>query len=146
MKKTILTYAMTGVIAMTAFSVVGQENKKAGEAREDLLEAQNDLREAKVDSAADFQKFKAEAELKISENDATIATLKEKSWNENKDTEQKYEEKVVVLQQKNDLLKKKIKESDGTKTSKWSSFKREFNHDMDDLGRAIKDVGVDNTK
>ncbi len=87
-----------------------------------------------------------EAELKISENDEKIAALKEKSWNEKKDTEQKYEEKVAALQQKNDNLKKKIKESDATKTSKWSLFKREFNHDMDDLGRAIKDLGVDSTK
>lgn len=141
-----LTCAITGVIAMTVFTVVGQENKEASKAREDLIEAQTDLREAKIDSAADFQKFKMEAELKISENDEKIAALKEKSWNEKKDTEQKYEEKVAALQQKNDNLKKKIKESDATKTSKWSLFKREFNHDMDDLGRAIKDLGVDSTK
>jgi len=137
----ILAWAITGVIAMTGFTVLGQENKKAAEARADLIDAQVDLREAKIDSAADYQKFKKEAELKINDNEKKIAALKEKNWNESRAAEQDYEKRIVALQEKNDGLKKKIKESDGTKTSKWSAFKREFNQDMDDLGRAIKEIG-----
>jgi hypothetical protein len=32
------------------------------------------------------------------------------------------------------------------KQSDWESFKREFNHDMDELGQALKDLTVDNKK
>jgi len=30
--------------------------------------------------------------------------------------------------------------------SNWESFKREFNHDMDEIGQALKDLTVDNKK
>jgi len=30
--------------------------------------------------------------------------------------------------------------------SDWQSFKREFNHDMDELGHSLKDFTVDNKK
>jgi hypothetical protein len=53
---------------------------------------------------------------------------------------------VAALEQKNDELKMKIDGSDKTKTSKWASFKREFNHDMNGLWNSIKDVGTNNTK
>jgi hypothetical protein len=29
---------------------------------------------------------------------------------------------------------------------KWESFKKEFNHDMDELGKSIKDLFKDNVK
>jgi len=132
MKTIILTCAITGVMAITGFTTFGQENKKVPQASKDLIGAQVDLNEARIDSAADFQKFKKESELKINDNENKIAELKTKSWNENFD-----EQKIDALQQKNDALKKKIEESDKTKTSNWTSFKREFNHDADDLGRAL---------
>jgi len=119
-------------MAITGFTTFGQENKKVPQASKDLIGAQVDLNEARIDSAADFQKFKKESELKINDNENKIAELKTKSWNENFS-----EQKIDTLQQKNDALKKKIEESDKTKTSNWTSFKREFNHDADDLGRAL---------
>ena len=63
-----------------------------------------------------------------------------------KEVKEKYDKKVSALEQKNNDLKKKIEASNNTQSSKWSSFKREFNHDMDELGHAIKDIGVDNKK
>lgn len=30
--------------------------------------------------------------------------------------------------------------------SDWETFKREYNHDMDELGNALKDLTVDNKK
>ena len=119
-------------MAITGFTTFGQENKKVPQASKDLIGAQVDLNEARIDSAADFQKFKKESELKINDNENKIAELKTKSWNENFD-----EQKIDALQQKNDALKKQIEESDKTKTSNWTSFKREFNHDADELGRAL---------
>jgi phosphoenolpyruvate-protein kinase (PTS system EI component) len=146
MKKTILTFAVTGVIAVASLTAFGQENKKAAEARKDVAESQKDLKEAKTDSAEDFKKFKKDAELQIGENQKKIAELKAKKSNDNKEAREKYDKKVLALEQKNNELKKKIEVSDNTKTSMWSSFKREFNHDMSELGHAIKNIGVDNEK
>jgi hypothetical protein len=50
------------------------------------------------------------------------------------------------LEQKNNELKTKIQKSDDTKTSMWTSFKLEFNHEMDKLGDAFKDMNADDSK
>jgi hypothetical protein len=48
--------------------------------------------------------------------------------------------------EKNENLKSKIQVSSKTTTEKWATFKREFNHDIEELGKAIRDIGVDNSK
>jgi len=50
------------------------------------------------------------------------------------------------LENENNELKSKIKKADDTKTSMWTSFKRGFNHEMDELGNAFKDMNADNSK
>lgn len=119
-------------MAITGFTAFGQENKKAAEASKDLIGAQLDWNEARIDSAADFKKFKKESVLKINDNENKIAELRTKPWNENFN-----EQKINSLQKKNDGLKKQIEKSDKTKTRDWTSFKREFNQDADDLGRSL---------
>ncbi len=134
MKTIILTCAIAGVLAITGFTTFGQENKKTAEVSKDLIGAQLDWNEARIDSAADFKKFKKASVLKINDNENKIAELRTKPWNQNFN-----EQKINSLQKKNDGLKKQIEESDKTKTSDWTSFKREFNHDADALGRALDD-------
>jgi len=146
MKTKILTFAITAVIAMVSFSAMAQASRKATSARKDIANGKKDLKEAKLDSAADFQKFKTESEAKIKDNQTKITELKAKKSSQSKEIRQKYDKKVLALEKKNNELKGKIKKADNTKTSKWASFKREFNHDMEELGHAIKDIGVDNTK
>jgi hypothetical protein len=133
MKNKILTLAITGVIAMVSLSATAQEDKKAAAARKDL-------KEAKIDSAADFQKFRKESEAKITENHKKIAELKAKKSNDTKDIKKKYDEKVSALEVKNNELRKKIKDADDTKTNMWTSFKHGFNHDMNELEAAIKSI------
>jgi cytochrome c biogenesis factor len=146
MKKSMLHFAIVGVIVITGSSAFGQENKKAKEAREDVKEAQKDLRLAKTDSLADYNDFRKNAEIKIAENQKSIAELKAKKASENKETKAKYDKKVVALEQKNNELKKRMDGSASTETSAWTKFKREFNHDMTELGHSIKDIGKDNVK
>lgn len=153
MKTKILTIALSGILAALSFTAIAQEDKKAAEARKDVaeankdvMEAKEDLREAKIDSAADFQEFKKASELKIAENHKQITALKSKKSNDTKAVRAKYDEKVLALEHKNNALKMQIRGSGITKTSKWTSFKREFNHDVNELGRAIADLGKDNAK
>jgi len=73
MKKSILTLAITLVMAGTSLTAIGQQNRKAAKARKEVAEAKRDLREAKIDSAADYQLFNTEAEVQIVENDKKIA-------------------------------------------------------------------------
>jgi hypothetical protein len=79
------------------------------------------------------------------ENDKKITELKAQKANDNKEIREKYDKQVMDLEKRNNDLKNKIKGSPTTKTDKWASFKREFTHDMNELGRAFKDIGVNNS-
>jgi biopolymer transport protein ExbB/TolQ len=146
MKSTILKSAITGVIVIASFTAFAQQNKKASKARKGVSEAQKDLREAKTDSAADYLRFRKEADINIRENQKKIDELKAKKSNENAELKEKYDKKVALLEQKNNDMRKKLEGSESTASSMWGSFKREFSHDMSELGYAIKDIGVDNSK
>jgi hypothetical protein len=51
--------------------------------------------------------------------------------------------RIDALEQKNKDLRIRITTHDSTQ-SDWDSFKREFNHDMDELGKALSDFAENN--
>jgi hypothetical protein len=143
MKKKILTCVVSMLIALTGFTAFGQQDKKAEKARKNEAKAKKDLKLAKADSAADYNKFKADAEAKIDANQKKIAELKAKKSSESKEIKAKYDKKVLALEVENNKLKKKAEGASDTETSMWTAFKRQFNKDMEALGQSIKDVQVD---
>jgi len=132
----ILKLALIGVILIACFKLFPQEDKKAEKAR-------TELSEAIVDSAADFLKFKQQAETNISSNKKKIAALKAKKRDADKKVNKKYDEKVLALEQKNNALKKQIDECNTTKTNAWTSFKLGFNRDMNKLGDALTNMEIE---
>ena len=44
------------------------------------------------------------------------------------------------------ILKKKLDDYKATGKEDWESFKKEFNHDMDELGKAFKNFSINNVK
>lgn len=139
MKKQILKIAFTSAIALTSITAFAQENKQAANAR-------IELHEAKIDSAEDFNRFKKQAEAAIKDNKRKIKDLKAKKSEASKEEKENYNKKVKALEEKNENLKTKIHGSSKTTTEKWVAFKREFNHDIEELGKAIRDIAKDNTK
>ena len=55
----------------------------------------------------------------------------------------KYSKDVTALEQRNSNLKKKLEEYKNEGTSKWQEFKTNFKHDMDGLGKTMKDLFKD---
>ena len=143
MKTKFLALTLTGVMVAGSLLTFAQDDKKTKEVQKDLSEGNKDLKEARTDSAADYQKFKIASETKIRNNQMEIATLKTKKSTDTKEVKERYDERVLTLEQKNDDLKKKINSTSKVKTSEWALFKREFNLNMDELGQAIKDIDVD---
>ncbi len=146
MKKKNLTFAVTIAMVVAGFSAFGQQNTKVAEERKDVSEAKADLREAKADSIADFQKFKKDAETKIQENQKKIGELKAKKSEESKEVKEKYDKKILTLEQKNNELRKRMENCNRNDKSAWESFKNKFTHEMDELTASIKDFGSDNKK
>ena len=148
MKRTIISLALSACMALITLPSNGQQpDKKAEKARGDLKEAQKnevvakqDLKNAKKDSVSEYQKFKKDAEAKISDNDKKIAEFKVNVAKQKKEIKAKNEKKLAAMEEKNNNLKAKLAayKKDEAK-DKWTSFKNAFNHDMDELGKALKD-------
>jgi len=141
MKVRIMTISAVAILAMSSLSAFSQENEKAAKARKDLVEANKNLTEAKVDSAADFERFKKDAETDIADNQKKTSELKDKGATLADDLKKQYNKKVVQLEAKNEKLQKQLNESIHTKTSKWAAFKLEFKKDMQEVATSIKNIG-----
>ena len=129
------------------------DKKKAEDAvleaptKEDLKEEVKDANAdaVKKANAEEWKEFKAKSNEEIKENEKKIAELKVKLKKPGKMLDPMYEKRIANLEEKNRNLQLKL---DGYETnqSDWESFKAEFKHDMDEFGKAFKDITVNNEK
>ena len=154
MKKTILSFASLIFAAGTIFTGCQSSGDKVEAAQEDVKEAKQDLREAEKkenveaensQNSEEWKTYKSEQEARIKVNEARIEELKVKMKNSGKVGDEVYSKKIEYLEKKNNELKSRINEYDRNQSG-WPAFKREFGHDMDELGRSLKDFSVDNNK
>lgn len=115
------------------------------DANKDLKDAQKNVSEEaqKAAKAKEWEAFKSESETKIRNNETLTAELKEKMKTSGKKLDKVYADNIAKLEQKNQDLKSRMDAYEKGQTD-WQSFKREFNHDMDELGNALKDLTVNN--
>ena len=119
---------------------VDNAKEKMLEAKDKVVEAQQELNHALQDS---IQQFKKESEEKIIAYEKSIAELKARIAKENKENKIIYEKKLADLEQRNTDLKKKLDAYKAEGKDKWMSFKNEFNHDIEELGKALKSFTVE---
>lgn len=140
------------VLAMAILGGCQSSAEKVDAAKENVEEAKEELQEVKAEVQADATKvanaeewsvFKSDAEIKIKENEIRIGDLRVKMKKSGKTFDAMYEKNIIALEQKNKDLRTKISNYESNQ-SDWEAFKREFNHDMDELGQAIKDLTVNN--
>ncbi|MBK9105666.1 MAG: hypothetical protein IPL92_14135 [Saprospiraceae bacterium] len=120
-------------------------NQNVEKEKQDLQEAQKDANAVavKVANAEEWAAFKTESEVKIKDNQIRIDELKVKMSKPGKTFDAMYAKNIENLEQKNKDLKARIGAYEANQ-SDWDSFKREFNHDMDELGQALRDLTVNN--
>ncbi len=139
------TMALAGIVIL---GIVGcnspkQKAEKLENAEENVIEAQQELNEAVIDSTNEYDRFKAESEAKLIANDVKIAALKDQLKADKKEIRTKYEKQLTELEQKNAKLKSNIAEYKETDKSNWEKFKVNFNEDLDALGKAISGIATD---
>jgi chromosome segregation ATPase len=155
MKKSIFTLALAGtLIAGTIFTGCQSSAQKESVAQDKVNDAKQDLKEAQDDAKAEatklagveeWKEFKNDSEIKIRDNEVRIAELKAKLNKPGTTLDPLYEKRIDTLEKKNRDMKARIYDYEKSQ-SDWETFKREFNHDMDELGQALKDFTVDNKK
>jgi outer membrane murein-binding lipoprotein Lpp len=155
MKKII--YTLTFTIAVSAALLLNgcvSGTDKTDAARENVKDAKEELKTAEKDSgtaavktadAEEWKAFKAESELKIDNNKIRIDELKLKMKSSGTVQDELYKKSIDSLDMKNNELKNRMYKYETGKTD-WESFKSEFNHDMEGLGKSLKDFTVINKK
>ena len=139
------TMALAGIVILgiAGCNSPKQKAEKLENAEENVIEAQQELNEAVIDSTNEYDRFKAESEAKLIANDVKIAALKDQLKADKKEIRTKYEKQLTELEQKNAKLKSNIGEYKETDKSNWEKFKVNFNEDLDALGKAISGIATD---
>ncbi len=155
MKKLIISFASIAlVVSFTGLFSCQSAEQKVDDAQDELMEAKQDLEEAStklesdtqpVLSAEEWKEFKAKSEQKIMDYENRISELKKKTEKSGKLLETYYEQRIINLENKVVDLRTKLISQEKTQ-SNWETFKREFNHDLDELGKAISNFVEDDKK
>jgi DNA repair ATPase RecN len=124
-----------------------EANKDVAEAQEELAEARADAREVRIMVAneEEWRTFKSDAEVKIDNYEKRIEEIREDMKKPGKNFDETYRNNIDSLEERNKDLRKRMGYYENNQ-SDWDKFKREFNHDMDELGKALKDLTVNNAK
>lgn len=136
-KTTILILMVTLLLAWTA-GCKKTNDQKVAEA--ELIEAN------KAAAEQQWQTFKAEQEVIIAANKQIIADYKAKMTDSKGKLMAAYDKKVEELEAKNTELKEKLDNYKDEGAETWETFKSEMNRDFSELGTALKNFAVDNTK
>jgi flagellar biosynthesis GTPase FlhF len=154
MKKSTYNLAITMLIAGSVFTSCESQAQKDEKEKNRIETEQKELNERKIEvnaaaqkvaDAEEWKQFKAASELKIKENEIRIDELKLKKSKPGKMLDELYQNRIEALVTRNKELKERIYSYEKNQ-SDWEVFKSEFNHDMDELGKALKDFSVDNKK
>ena len=146
MKNSIVNFIAAGLILAAISTGCNSPATKVENAKQDLKEAKAELSQDQKDSIADYAAFKKESEERIAGNEKAIAAFKERMQNDKKQIQKADQKMIDELEQRNIEMRKKMEEYKVEGKDNWEAFKKEFNHDMDELGESLKNLTVKNTK
>lgn len=146
MKKTIFRIAIITLVTGNVLTSCMSPEEKVENSKVQVENAQDNLDEAKRQQSENETQFKFEANQQITANEQLIADLKLYSKNKKTEVKAEYDKSINDLEAENEVLKKRVESQKEVNKEKWESFKSEFKHDMDELGKSIRDLGKDNLK
>jgi hypothetical protein len=155
MKKIILFSALLiPLMAVIIFTVVWSSTQKQKTsqtkveyANKDFIAEQEDANAAAQVAATpeEWITFRSESELKIRDNEIRITEINVKTKKPGEISDALYENKIAILELQNKDMKAKLEAYEKIQ-SNWGAFKREFNHDINAIGEALKDLTLDDKK
>lgn len=146
MKKSILK--LTAILFTTSVIFAGCNTpaEKVELAKENVVDAKEELSKANEAYLEDVEIYRIETMEKININNQSIADFNMRIESKKKEAKANYKEKIAELDTKNSDMKKKMEDYKADSKENWESYKTEFNHDMEELGKALKDLTVNNKK
>lgn len=139
---------LTASLLITGGIVTGCNTpaEKVEKAQQEVDEANNKLDKVTDEYQADIAKYRLEATKRIAANEKSIAEFNARIDDQKKVAKADYTIKIAELEKKNTDMKKKMDDYKEDGKDKWEKFKLEFNHDLEELGKAFKDLTVKNVQ
>lgn len=144
MKNSIFILAATGFMAGTLLTSCEKTTEQKLEGvKQKIGEVKQDLKDRRSEYLADWQSFKRESEKTLEANEKRIDAFNDKMDKVGPKAKAKYSKEVAILEQNNRDLKKKLDDYKDEGQDKWVEFKTNFKHDMDSIGKTMKDLFKD---
>ncbi|WP_452229154.1 MULTISPECIES: hypothetical protein [unclassified Lacinutrix] len=164
MKKNILSLTVIVFMAGVVLTSCGQASKQdAKTVKEDVKELNKDLKQGAKDSSeeikssvtSEWNKFENASNTAIEKTENKIQELRAKIAKVNENEKEKWTKELDKLEQKNKELKEKLAKRgqafkddvisfNASTVANEQKFEREFNHDITELGSALKDLFKNN--
>jgi len=146
MKKLLYSIAllvfMAGTISTTFGNILDNklvvESLNIQDAKKDKVNAKLDSKENQNQAGSAFKNFKKESESKIKKIDDGIGDLKIRFYKSKIKDKEAYQNKLNQLEEKYDLLKKKLADYKMDSQNGFNSFKLEFDSNVAELGKAVR--------
>lgn len=143
MKKEILKHlTVTGFANNTDLSKIEILEKEHNEAKGRLKLAKKDVKDAKQKLNHAFEELinKIESQkVELEKTQSNLADDPESSSTSNiENIKSKYDEAMRALELRKNKIAKKIEEYNAEGAENWDSFKHKLNHDLEELGTALK--------
>jgi hypothetical protein len=146
MKKSRVTLtALLLVVGAIAISC-NTPSEKVAIAKSNVLKANDALDRANEEYVADIERYRQETADKVAANQKSIEEFNARIENDKKEARADYKKKIAGLEQKNTDMKKRMDDYKADGKNNWDKFKTEFNHDMEEIGKSLKDLTVKNVK
>lgn len=139
MKKTIIAISIVTALSLS------QCAPKEQSAETQLNNATEKFEDANKEYLAQMETFKKESNVRIEKNNKQITDFNKRIEKAKKEAKTDYQEKIKALEAKNTDLKKRLDDFKADGNENWENFKKEFNHDMENLGIALKNLTESNT-
>ncbi|KOY84449.1 hypothetical protein AD998_20850 [bacterium 336/3] len=127
------------VIALTSCTT---PSEKVEDAENKVKNADKELEKAKEAYLEDVKKSKAEALDRLVKHQQEVIAFKEKIAVEKQEIKDKYTQKITELEEKNQKIKERLENYQTDDENQWKNFKKELNHDIEEIGKAIKNLTV----
>ena len=142
MRKAMMITSIAAIVAGGIFTSCDSAQKKADDTTVKVEETKNEQVEAQKELNAEYPAYKTAAVERITTNEKEIARLRETISKPGKPPlDGMRKKKIDDLEEKNAALRSRLYGYERERTD-WETFKRDFSHDMDDLGTGFKNLGT----
>jgi hypothetical protein len=144
MKNSIFKIALAGcLIAGSITSCKRSEAEDDLDTQQEMERAQDKIEESRKDSI-EMSDYKQSVEEKLIFNDQQINDLKENNKEKDKLAKEEYEMQLKDLEDRNEQLRRDLRDYNDKDMSKWDQFTIDFNQRVDDLGESISKMAERN--